>query len=277
MHPVLVDSLQRFERHYAADARCTGMYLWGSLGNGTADTWSDVDVAAVFQDADFAAAKEEFRQTCAALCGPLLVVLPEGEQPGYINFAFLFHAEERLHLYDFTVLSVGFMQQTAWVRPQKILFDKAGLLAEAGRRQPPAAAAFTAAQLRQLIDAFWVYAYLNGKYGKRQDLYKMLYVQDVLLQMHVKVLRAFHPDQDWNWWPRDIHLLGSAQQAEFMAYFGTRTFAGISTALWREFDLFSRDAQAACAVLGIAYPAELEQGVRQHLRQMGVVAGADAG
>ena len=100
MHPVLIESLKRIEQHYAADERCTGMYLWGSIANNTADAWSDVDVAAIFRDEDYPAVKQEFRATCTALCGPIVVVLPEGEQADIVNYAFLFDAEERLHVKD---------------------------------------------------------------------------------------------------------------------------------------------------------------------------------
>lgn len=85
MHHVLVDSLARFERRYAADERCLGMCFWGALANDTADAWSDVDADAVFREVDFPAAKAEFRDLCAALCGPILVVLPEGEQAGHVS------------------------------------------------------------------------------------------------------------------------------------------------------------------------------------------------
>ncbi len=270
MHPVLIASLKRIERHYAGDTRCAGMYLWGSISNDTADAWSDVDVAGVFADADFPAIKQEFRATCEALCGPILVVLPEGEQAEFVNYAFLFEAEERLHLYDFTLLTEGFLRKAAWLRPQKILFDKTGLLAEAARREPPAATTFGSQHLLHEIDNYWVYAYLNGKYFQRQDVYKMLYVQHVLMQTHLRALRSFHPGEEWNWWARDIHKLSEDHQAEFMVYFGATTPQHIAQALWREFDLFSRDARAACATLGAPYPAALEQGVRQHLQIMGL-------
>lgn len=128
-------------------------------------------------------------------------------------------------------MTEGFARQTAWVRPQRILFGRTGLLAELGRRDLPPAAAFTAPQLRQQIDVYWVYAYLNGKYYKRQDIHKLFYVQNVLLQTHMRVLRAFRPTADWNWWARDIHALSAAQQTEFVAYFGASTPQAVAAAL----------------------------------------------
>ncbi|MCL5996898.1 MAG: aminoglycoside 6-adenylyltransferase [Chloroflexi bacterium] len=268
MHHVLTDSLKRLEDYFSQDDRCIGMYLWGSLSNHSADEWSDVDVAAVFRDEDYAALKAEFRAICERLCGPILVLLPEGENAEFVNDAFLFEAEDRLHLYDFTILSVGFLQKATWLRPQQVLFDKTGALAAAASRET--VPTFKPDGLRRQIDNYWVYTYLNGKYYKRRDTYKMLYVQGVIFQTHMQVLHALYPDAEWHWWARDIHTLPEAQQAELMIYFVAHQPDDIGRALQTEMALFSRDAQAACQKWGVAYPAELERGVREHLTFMGV-------
>jgi predicted nucleotidyltransferase len=268
MHHVLTDSLKRIEDYFAQDERCIGMYLSGSLANDSADEWSDVDVVAVLRDEDYAAVNEGMRAVCERLCGPILVWLPEGEGRESVNYAFLFDVEDRTHLYDFSILTAGLLQRATWLRPQHILFDKTGALAEAARRDP--LPTFKPGELRHHINNWWVYTYLNGKYFKRQDTYKMLYVQDVIFQTHMRVLHAFHPDAQWHWWARDIHTLPQAQQDELMMYFESARPSDLATALQREMDLFSRDAHEACCKWGVTYPNELERGVREHLRLMGV-------
>jgi predicted nucleotidyltransferase len=269
MHPVLLDSLSRIEARLKQDERCVGMYLWGSMSNGSADEWSDVDVGAVFRDEDYTAVKEGIRALCEEECGPIVGWLPEGETEGFVNEAFLFDVDGRVHLYDFTICSIAYMQKTAWMRPQQILFDRTGDLAAAAQR--PAAPPYDAGGLRHQIIIWWVYTYLNGKYYKRGDTYKMLYVQGVIFQMHMKVLHAFYPDREWVWWARDIHTLPQAQQDALRVYFGAVEPDDIAQALKREMDLFSLDAQAACQRWSVIYPAELERGVRKHLSYMGVV------
>ena len=216
---------------------------------------------------DFSTADRR-RAMCEADCGPILVWLPEGEQAESVNYAFLFEAEGRVHLYDFTILAVSYIDKAAWLRPQQILFDKTGVLAKAAQRPEPRA--FKPEGLAQQIDIWWVYTYLNGKYYKRCDAYKMLYVQQVIFQTHMRVLHALHSEAEWHWWARDIHTLPQAQQDELMVYFSAHEPDDIGRALGREMDLFSRDAQAACAKWQVAYPAELERGVREHLAYMGV-------
>lgn len=268
MHPHLLQSLQRLQDHYARDERCLGAFLSGSIGAGTTDDWSDVDLDAVFRDQDYPAAKAECRAVCESLCGPILVWLPEGEGEHRVNFAFLYEAEGRSHLYDFMICDVTFLRQNATLRPQNILFDKAGLLAEAAKRTPTRS--FNPADLLHQIHVYWVYAYLNGKYYNRADAYKMLYVQQVIFPTHLRVLNALYPDTLWNWWARDVHALPAEKRAELLVYFGANHCDALARALETEIDLFSRDAQAACARHAVPYPADLERVVREHLAMMDV-------
>ena len=106
IHPGLRDSLRRIEAHFQADRRCAAMYLWGSLGNETADAYSDVDIAIVVHDLEYQAVKSELRSLCETLCGPVLAWLPEGERPQSCNFAFLFACDDAVLLYDFYLSSV---------------------------------------------------------------------------------------------------------------------------------------------------------------------------
>jgi predicted nucleotidyltransferase len=71
MHPLLRQALEKAERHFRADDRCLGLYLFGSSGRGTDDVYSDLDLAIVVRDEVYAAMRRELRATCEQLCGPL--------------------------------------------------------------------------------------------------------------------------------------------------------------------------------------------------------------
>src|SRR3954454_16514896 len=100
MQPSLDKLLETAERHFRADDRCLGLYLFGSSGRGTDDDDSDLDLAVVARNEAYEAMKREFRATCEGLCGPILVWLPEGERDQFCNFAFLFEAGGHLLLCD---------------------------------------------------------------------------------------------------------------------------------------------------------------------------------
>ncbi len=271
LHPILLSSLESLRKRFEADERCVGMYMWGSIANGTADDWSDIDVAAVMRDGDYEAVKAEMPAICGADCGRIVAWLPEGEASEFVNDAFLFQVEDRLHLYDFTIMSAGFLERTGWVRPLQVLFDKTGALARAAQRGAPAVAPLDPVELLHQIRNYWVYSYLNGKYYKRRDQYKMLYVQGVIFQMHMKILRFSHPEAEWTWWARDIHSLSHDLQHELLVYFGAVQPDDLCGALKTELALFSRDAQAACAQWNVPYPTDIETSVRAHLTFMGVL------
>lgn len=268
IHPVLTQSLVRLREYFEADERCVGMFLWGSLDTGTADEWSDVDVGAVFRDEDYPRVKEEMRSICDAQCGPILVWLPEGEGKESVNFAFLFNIAERVHLFDFSIFSIKGFRAATGLHPQTIYFDKIGLFSPTDNQ--PVTAVFDPKLLLQNINNWWVYTYLNGKYFKRLDTYKMLYVQQVIFATHMRVINALYPDSQWNWPARDVHHLPAEQQARMLTYFPAPEPRAIAEALQREMDMFSQDAIEACARWGVEYPHELESGVRRHFRTMGL-------
>jgi predicted nucleotidyltransferase len=268
MRPYLKQTIHRLEEQFRADPRCLGIYLWGSAGKGTADAFSDVDIAIVVRDEDFAAIKRELPSICERLCGPIAVWLPEGASEQACNFAFLFEADSALLLYDFTVVTRKFLTESKRLRLDRILFDREGLLtaAKEGYRVQP----YQPEHLLQTIDEYWVYAYLNGKYYKRLDTNKLLYVQNHLFQVHMRLLHALHPQEEWSWWPLSVKHLPPERQAAMRVYFGAKEPAEIGIALNTELGLFSEDARAACQAWNVEYPLSLEQSVRTHLHSMGL-------
>src|SRR5947208_3323375 len=131
MRPYLKQTIDLLEPHFRADSRCLGIYLWGSAGKGTEDAYSDVDIAIVVRDEDFAAIKSELPAICERICGPIAVWLPEGASEHACNFAFLFQADSTLLLYDFTVVTRKYLLESQRLRLDCILFDREGLLTAA--------------------------------------------------------------------------------------------------------------------------------------------------
>jgi hypothetical protein len=268
MLPLLSRVLETAERQFRADDRCLGLYLFGSSGRGTDDAYSDLDLAIVVRDDAYEAMKRQFRATCERICGPIQVWLPEGERDQFCNFAFLFEAGGHLLLCDFSLLTASFLAQRRGKPEDRILFDREGTLAAVRGEARPAP--FAPDRLGAAIDEYWVYAYINGKYWRRGDLYKLLYLQQTLFQIHVRLLQAFHPTADWSWWPASVQQLSVERQEQMRVYFGANEAPAIAAALKTKLDLFSQDAQAACQVWGVDYPHALEQHVRRHLRAMGL-------
>jgi hypothetical protein len=266
MHPRLEETLETMEQQFRADSRCLGLYLFGSVGRGTDDAYSDLDLVVVVRDDAYEAVKAAFRPLCERLCGPLSVWLPEGERAQFVNYAFLFEGEGELLLADVSLMSGSYFARHGG-RPDRILFDPEGLL-RAGPVAP--APRYSPETLAPTIAEYWVYAYINGKYWQRGDALKLRYLQETLFRIHVRLLHALYPSEEWSWWPVSLRRLPEAHRERLLAYLGLAEPAAIAAVLGGELDTFSEDARSACRACGIDYPEETERAVRAHLRRMGL-------
>lgn len=269
IHPELEAALGRMRGCFETDERCLAMYTTGSLASGSADAFSDIDVAVVVLPEHYAAVKGEMQASCGRLCGPIAAWLPEGEQPEFVNYAFLFESGENLLLCDLMVVTPLYQASAPPPAPHQVLFDKTGVLGAGG--EPKSEWRYGQADLSMTLRTYWVYAYLDGKYYRRGDLYKMLYVQYALFLQHVNVFRAFQPDAAWGWWARDVRHLPETSQRELLVYFGATDIAGVRAAFRVAIDTFSRDGQAACRQWDMEYPHAMERDVRAHLERFGVI------
>ncbi|CAA9583926.1 MAG: hypothetical protein AVDCRST_MAG19-4424 [uncultured Thermomicrobiales bacterium] len=148
----LVASLERDERVVAA-------WLSGSLGRGTADAWSDVDVWVVVADAEAANVIEALPAFVAAVAHPVLVLeAPANAPPGGGYLLALYQGETGAHQIDWYWVPRSTARVPAGAR---VLFDRLGLLPE------PAAAPFAegerAAALTHAGADFWIAVLLAGK------------------------------------------------------------------------------------------------------------------
>ena len=279
MHAYLQETVERLTAHFAAQPWCVGVYLAGSGGAGTDDAWSDVDLDVVVEDGIYDEVVAGLRPLCERECGHIQVWLPEGERPGaFCNYAFLFeHAGEQF-LYDLAVQTQSDLLAAARRRPGAILHDPQGLLSRLKEERQPAAyrpaEGPRSGHLAYVIDQYWVYAYLCGKYWRRQDRYKLLYVLQVLFSAHLRLLRALHPNGEWGWWPRDIKRLPEETRTALLGYFTPADLTAARGALVQSLDAFGRDARAACARWALSYPEATEDYVRRHLADAGLLSSA---
>jgi hypothetical protein len=271
MHAHLRATIDRFTALFAPDARCAGLHLKGSGGAGTDDAYSDVDLELVVQDAAYGAVSAELRAVCERVCGAIRLWFPEGVRADGCNYAFLFEHEGQSFLYDFSIVTRSALAGGTR-RPGRILLDRDGFLA--GLRRDRAPAPYAPERLPYAIDRYWIYAYLSGKYTRRGDVLKLLYVQQTIFGAHLEVLRALHPEGEWGWWPKDVGRLPAETQAALRRYFPAPDLPAIRTALGDELRRFGADARAACARWEQAYPEALERYVLRHLRAMGAVPDA---
>lgn len=271
MHPHLSATIDLFSRHFAQDARCVGLHVKGSGGTATDDEYSDVDLELIVEDAHYDAVSSELRPLCERFCGPIQLWFPEGVRPDSCNYAFLFEHSDHpgtQFLYDLAIATRSSVVAGAR-RPGRILLDPTGLLESLRASRPPTH--YSPDRLPYAIDHYWLYAFLSGKYARRGDVLKLLYVQQTIFRTHLDILRALHPDGEWGWWPRDATRLPAVAQTTLLRYFPAPTIPTIREALGQEVRSFSADARAACNRWSLSYPEDLERFVLRHLRTMDAI------
>ncbi len=92
--------LRAIVAHYENDPRILAVAVFGSLGRGNWDEYSDIDLDVVIADGDSLKATEELTQLCQAfepLGKRLAVLVPDGEDAGDVVFASRVAADTLAH------------------------------------------------------------------------------------------------------------------------------------------------------------------------------------
>lgn len=152
--------LERILSSLQADRRVAGAWLLGSLGRGTADAWSDIDLCVVVRDADVTAVLAERRDLVARPGGPLLVQdLPRNAPPGGAYLLVLYPgAGGPVHVDWYLRPCAGAVVP----HEARLLFDRAGLLVAPAPGAPDSEER-AAALLRDAL-FFWAMAPIAAKY-----------------------------------------------------------------------------------------------------------------
>jgi hypothetical protein len=246
-----------------ADERVVAAVMYGSVGTDREDEFADVDPFFLVRAADFEAMDrdlpEVFRQ---AGVEPVLWWPERVNGPTLRNYAVLFEVEGELLQYDMTIVAVG-EGDTTPVRAEQVIFDKTGVLKVV---DDPGGPAYSPEKLRWTVEMYWLYIYIHAKYLKRGDRFKIIAAQQELMNVHLEVLRALHPEAPPDWWPITAKRVCKGDDEEAcLGYLRGLDKAAVIAALPAEMDRFARDARKACAKWDVEYPDDFEARARKHI------------
>lgn len=273
MHPSLRCVFEKTAELIGSDPRVLACWLSGSAGDQTAeDEFSDVDPVFVIRDEDFDSVDLGLRSIFDSICPDIVLWWPESCNCEWLrNYAILMKTPELIQ-YDVNILKASKLSP-GWLvgcRAEQVVFDKTGILTSALSEARPQR--YSAEKLVWHIERWWLYVYINAKYLRRDDTFKLLFVQQTLFEDHLEILRALHPEVHWQWWPISVKRhLSRERQAELKHYFPSADKTSIVAALRQETEVFSRDARSACEKHGLRYPDELEASIRAYLAEKGVL------
>lgn len=151
--------LDRVAATLGGDERVVAAWLGGSLGRGTADAWSDIDVWAVVEDGAMGRFGAERDALVAGVGAPLLTLdAPQNAPPGGGYLLALYPGWTGPLQVDWSWLP----RSSARVpRGTRVLFDRVDLAAEPSPE--PTADDATVGALNGAVAAFWVAMCLAGK------------------------------------------------------------------------------------------------------------------
>ena len=271
MHEYLRDCIVRLADYWEKHPSALAFAMNGSGGRGHDDRWSDGDVVLVVTDESYRSVCGEMRRLLRRYCGEIFMWLPEGETERCVNYAFLFEKDGEQFLMDHAVFCESLMSETPAYEAGLIYFDRSGALSGANRRFADSGHDFTAQTLSNIIDTYLTYTYLNGKYYRRADVAKLLYIQNTLQSLHIRLFQALYPDKRFTgWWCRDIEYLSDEHKSVVLMYAAPAEPAILSNLVIRELELFGAHARAACRAFAIPYPEEAEAFVYRQLTDAGL-------
>jgi predicted nucleotidyltransferase len=246
-----------------ADPRVLAAFMTGSVGTSREDAYSDVDPLFLVRPEAFADLDRDLPSVFARAGIEPFLWWPERINTDTLrNYAVLFEARGRPVQYDITIAAAP--EGQVWtIRPDQLIFDKAGVL----RVTPPAAEpAHPPVRLRWHVEIYWIYAYIHAKYLQRGDPFRLAAAQQELLQAHVTILHALHPEVGADWWPVvAAQFTEPGEREALLAYFGPVGAAAVAAALPGQTARFAAHARAACAKWGVEYPEAAEAAIRPYV------------
>lgn len=264
MLPHHKSTLDRFVAACQSDARIIAAALYGSNVKGTADAYSDLDLALITTDGAF----DEFvaqRETFACLLGEPLFI----ETFGNPNFVFIMLADGTdMEL----MLGHAGQPNLDTSAPYHVLIDKRNIFAELPSESPPSSSVAQEKKLRNLLAWFWHdLAHFIAAMG-RDQLWWAYGQLDILRAMCVNLARLTHDFSDPDVGEDPYFKIDKSVPAELLAplqvTFCPMERGAMLRAGHRLLDFFRSNAIPLAQAHGMKYSAKLDRTMSERLEKL---------
>ena len=247
------------------DPRVIAGYKSGSMGTKHEDVWSDVDPVLVIRDDAFDAFDRDLPGLFARAGVTPVMWWPERINCETLkNYAVFFHHNGLLIQYDITIEAAS-RHPVRRLPSDRVIFDKAGVIeADDSAHMMPG---FAPDRLLWTVEIYWIYAYILGKYLRRNDPFRLAAAQQELFQAHVTILHALKPDVPLDWWPILAKRVADAEDRDILLTYLRQTDRDkVLDVLHGQLAAFSRAARRACAAWNQVYPETFASAVTAHIK-----------
>lgn len=256
------------------DDRVIGAWHFGSIAEGKADEYSDVDPVFLVEDDRFDEVDKDLPNIIKNVCDEVVLWWPEEFNNDYIkNYAVLVKTNN-IYQYDITIIKKSKVRCGManifldGCKENNIIFDKDGELKKIIRCMdkdlPPN---IDKTNISRMIEKFWLFVFISIKYFNREDVYKIIYARNELFQIHLEVLKLLDVEKKWSWWAKDMtNNIGVDKREKMLMYFGAPCSEGLKENLINQIQEFSEDARSLCLKNSITYDTKLEKNIIDYVK-----------
>jgi hypothetical protein len=237
------------------DDRVAATWMKGSLANGSAGLYSDVDLGVVVYDDAYVEFYED-REKILSSIGPL-VAMGEASVGSRITVALY---SDPLEL-DLTIDPLSAVRRYGREIGQ-IIFDRTGGLLNMAQAEARYAKTVNPNRAHEIVTAFWLRAPRMRRWVAQADLHRagreLQHARDWLVEL---MLIANQPDKDHTFRKDTFILLTPRQWDELKSVYVLKDFSpkAVAQGMIRLAYAISKWGRAACTRQGAEYPVELEQ------------------
>lgn len=244
VHEKFVEAMKREEG-------VMGAWIFGSVGRGGSDEYSDIDAVFLVEESAFSALDRKREALLRSVCDEVLLEYAEGFNGEAIkNYGFLLQLNDRIFQYDLFLLNRARLDDYICklhytdLREEQVLFDRGGAVrkliglahGEPWRDDP-----------RRLIADYWYHAHMTAKYLIREDFFKLEAVTRVLYDTHASLLLTALDELPWGGSANKLSHIDGEKQRHLTQYGCTADFREMTEKLRRSMEWFIEDSETLSA------------------------------
>lgn len=271
MGNILDDFLSKTISYLETCEGCLGGWHFGSVSRGLADDYSDLDPVFLVTDESFDKIDSDYREIIHNFGTEIVLNWPEEFNSHKLkNYAILLETKDKVVQFDFTILNVKYIDDgfcKIWYKgctKSDILFDTNGeierLLDQPQEKSP------TSFDILWNIQKYWVMSFIGVKYYKRNDIFKLLYINNEMFHIHSQLLLSQYMNEDWGGWADKIKReLPKDKQKSLLKYFCSPQVDALKEAILSNVEEFERDAITICNNHSLQYPKTMVERLKRYM------------
>lgn len=258
---------QKFVETMKEEKGVSGAWLFGSVGRGGSDEYSDVDAVFLVEENAFPELDRKREALLRGVCDEVVLEYAEGFNSDAIkNYGFLLKWNGRVFQYDLFLLNRGRIDDYFCrlhytdLREEQVLFDRDGAV-QALIRSAPRGEVWRD-DPRRLIADYWYHAHMTAKYLIREDFFKLEAVTRVLYDTHASLLLTALDRLPWGGSANKLSHIDREKQRHLTKYGCTVDFREMREKLRRSMEWFTEDSEALFGEAEAEYARRVGKAVR---------------